>query len=215
MKKDTRIIIGICIILLVTAGCFLYKKQSDSSKQISTLEAVSEQDLSASGKGSSSQISQSTSATSSPATPECAVYIAGAVKKPGLYRYYGQARISDAIDAVGGFTKNAAKDAVNLAQILQDGEQITVPTKKEYAKSKQKEYQADTGDKNSASSALININTASSEDLMTLPGVGQAKANLIIEYRTQNGSFSSKEDLMKISGIKEGVYNKIKDLITI
>lgn len=212
MKKDSRIIIGACIILLAVAAFFLYARQYSQTKQIDTLESVSEQDYPIEAENADGQ---NPVAVATPSTPECVVYIAGAVKHPGLYRYCGKARISDAIEAVGGFAKNAAKDAINLARILQDGEQITVPTKKEAAKDTHNKNQADTQSTQTNGTALININTASTDELMTLPGVGQAKANLIIEYRTQNGSFSNKDDLMKISGIKEGVYNKIKDLITI
>lgn len=208
MKKDTRIIVGICLILLVAAGFIFFQRQSMTSMQLTEFESSEEM--------ISSEHSEEKEVSNDSATQECAVYVSGAVKNPGLYRYYGQARVSDAIEAVGGFTKNAATTAINLAQILNDGEQITVPTKKEVAKSQKSADQMESQNNSSSSvSALVNINTASLDELMTLPGVGQAKANLILDYRMEHGSFSSKEDIMKISGIKEGVYNNIKDLITI
>lgn len=208
MKKDTRIIVGICLILLVVAGFIFFQRQSMTSMQLTEFESSEEM--------ISSEHSEEKEVSNDSATQECAVYVSGAVKNPGLYRYYGRARVSDAIEAVGGFTKNAATTAINLAQILNDGEQITVPTKKEVAKSQKSADQMESQNNSSSSvSALVNINTASLDELMTLPGVGQAKANLILDYRMEHGSFSSKEDIMKISGIKEGVYNNIKDLITI
>lgn len=209
MKKDTRIIVGICLIFLIAAGFVFFKNQSETSKQLSDFSSVDEEEV---ALESSEVTAEEKGSLADSSSQECAVYISGAVKSPGLYRYHGQARVSDAIESVGGFTKNAATDAINLAQLLNDGEQITVPTKKEAAKA-QKNTNQNPSER--SDSDLININKASLEELMTLPGVGQAKANLILDYRMEHGSFSKKEDIMKISGIKEGVYNKIKDLITI
>ena len=117
---------------------------------------------------------------------------------------------------MGGFQKNADKEAVNLARILTDGEQICILTKKETARQKKNAGEnSSTPDTKEQDKNLININEASLEELMSLPGIGQAKAALIIDYRTEQGRFSKKEDLMNISGIKEGVYNKIRDLICV
>ena len=93
---------------------------------------------------------------------------------------------------------------------MKDGQQITIPSKKQVTKK-------ETTDVNAAqsSSGKININTASVEELKTLSGIGESKANDIISYREEYGSFTSPEDIMKIQGIKEGIYNKIKDKITI
>ena len=153
-------------------------------------------------------------------TTENAVYVSGAVKHPGLYRYYGNKRVDDAITAVGGFCKNASTESINLAQFLQDGEQIVVLTKKQAKKQKSpKEDPAMVNDsknrQDSQGASKVNINTASVEELMQLPGIGEAKAKMILDYRTQNGAFQKVEDIMKISGIKEGVYNKIKENITV
>lgn len=205
--KDTRIIWGLCFLFLCGAIFLYVSTQTKETKNASNLIAAT---ATAAAKISNTEGTDT--------LQECAVYISGAVKHPGLYRYQGNRRVSDAIDAVGGFQKNAAKDTINLARILTDGEQINVPTKKEVKKtSTQKE---DSGgnltDADSESQThLININTATLEELMTLPGVGESKAKMILDYRTQNGFFQKPEDLMQISGIKEGVYNKIKDSITI
>lgn len=210
MKKDTRIIVGICMAFLLIAGFLFVKQQKDTSGVASeafvSLEAEST-------KESTKEISKR-SEKASDVPVECAVYISGAVKKPGLYRYHGTARVYDAIHAVGGFRKNAARDSVNLARMLSDGEQICVLTKKQSAKEKALGRKA-ASQKKETENTLVDINKASVEELLTLPGIGQAKAELIIAYRTKEGLFAKKEDLMKISGIKEGVYNKIKDLITI
>ena len=109
----------------------------------------------------------------------------------------------------GGLSRKADASAVNQARLLTDGEQITIPRKGKKSSTKGR---TGTDDK---VSGLVNINQADLAELMTLAGIGEAKAQLIIDYRTENGSFSSIEDIMKISGIKEGIYNRIKDQITI
>ena len=216
MKKDTRIMIGICMILVLAAGFLFVKQQKHTSSYTSEFVSATEQeDAPATGPGSGTAQDSSKQENSTTAV-ECAVYISGAVKHPGLYRYYGTARVSDAIEAVGGFQKNADKEAVNLARILTDGEQICILTKKETARQKKNAGEnSSTPDTKEQDKNLININEASLEELMSLPGIGQAKAALIIDYRTEQGRFSKKEDLMNISGIKEGVYNNIRDLICV
>ena len=135
------------------------------------------------------------------------VYVTGAVLHPGVYEVGGNMRVSDAIEAAGGFKNNAAADYLNLAAQLSDGENITVPTKKE-AKALNKDDDSDE-------SHLVNINTAAKEELMTLPGIGESKADAIIAYRQENGGYRNIEELMQISGIKEGVYSKISEYITV
>ena len=107
----------------------------------------------------------------------------------------------------GGMTEEAAAYALNLARIAVDGEQIYVPDAEE--------IQGQSILSGSGYEKKVNINTASMEELMTLTGIGEAKAESIIRYREENGGFQSIEDLMEIGGIKEGVFEKIKDDITI
>lgn len=136
------------------------------------------------------------------------VYICGQVKNPGVYEFTSDDRIVMAIKAAGGFTSKASKESVNQAEKMEDGQQIYIPS--------QKESKADmSSDMERTASGKVNINTAGKEELMTLSGIGEAKASDIIAYRQEQGSFSKIEDLMKIGGIKEGVFNKIKDNITI
>lgn len=219
MKKDTPVIIGLCIILLGISGILFWRGQSHSAY-------TGEQLLTASPREASQQISRKEETAEDSASGECAVYISGAVKHPGVYRYRGTARVCDAIDAVGGFQKGAATDLVNLARVLQDGEQICVLTKKEAANAKKEAGRTEAKEGQSGNSRdvhsseetadkKVNINTATEAELMTLPGIGEAKAALIINYRKENGNFSKIEDLMQISGIKEGIFQKIKDDITI
>lgn len=141
------------------------------------------------------------------------VYVCGAVKSPGVYELTADSRVFDAISSAGGITEEAAPDAVNQARVITDGEQIYVPTAEEAALqgSGVGEYSVTEGTEN----AKVNINTAGEEELMTLTGIGEAKAASILQYREEHGRFESIEELMQIEGIKEGVFNKIKDDITI
>ena len=138
---------------------------------------------------------------------EICVYIWGAVHEPGVYELPEGSRVHEALEMAGGMTEEAAAYALNLARIAVDGEQIYVPDAEE--------IQGQSILSGSGYEKKVNINTASMEELMTLTGIGEAKAESIIRYREENGGFQSIEDLMEIGGIKEGVFEKIKDDITI
>ena len=136
---------------------------------------------------------------------EILVHVCGAVKKPGVVRLPEDSRAADALAAAGGFRGDAAQDAVNLAARLTDGEKLYFPTEEEAA------MLASEND----TIGLVNINTADKEALCSLPGIGEAKAEDILRYREENGSFGSCEDIMLVPGIKTSVYNKIKEKITV
>lgn len=208
MKKDTIIIGILCILLFSGSFVFLgYRKNHLIGQEEITLTMDSSSDeLLNSGSSDSEKMVASHDS-------EMAVYVSGAVKHPGLFRFHGKARVSDAIDAVGGFCKNASTDSINMARILEDGEQIHILTRKQV---KSAGKQAGVSAQNTSGKGdLININQASKEELMQLPGIGESKALAIIAYREKNGNFQTTKDLMQISGIKEGVYNKIKEYITV
>lgn len=136
-----------------------------------------------------------------------AVYVCGQVKEPGVVYLSDGARVVDAIDAAGGMTDAADKEYVNLAAYVEDGEKLFVP---DYLEGEELRKQEEA-----RASDYVNINTADAERLMTLPGIGESKALDIITYRDKYGDFTSKEDLMKISGIKENLFAKIKDKIIV
>ena len=148
------------------------------------------------------------------------IHICGAVKNEGVYQVEADARVVDVIKAAGGLTKEAASSGINQAKQLEDGMQVYVPTKKEVSKAGtqipglQKEDLQNSASVNLQNSA-ININTATKEELMKLKGVGEAKAVLIITYRENNGGFKEITDLMKIKGIKQKFFDKIKDNICV
>ena len=150
------------------------------------------------------------------------VYVCGAVVNPGVYELSEGSRIDDAVIAAGGFSEDADRTYVNLAARLSDGSKLQIPTISETSdETLAKEIESfDTGDNGYKSGAsdgngLININTASQTELATLPGIGEGIAGKIIKYRDENGSFKSIEDIMKVSGIKDKLFSKIKDQITV
>lgn len=138
------------------------------------------------------------------------VHVCGAVKKPGVYELSVDARICDAISAAGGLKKKAADSDINQAQLLSDGEQVCIPYKTAKNQDTITETSSDT-----TKQSKINLNTATSEELQTLPGIGVSKADSILQYRQENGKFSSIEEIKNITGIKDGVYSKIEAYITV
>lgn len=135
------------------------------------------------------------------------VHVCGAVNAPGVVEIPEGSRGQAALEAAGGFAEDAAEDAVNLAEVLQDGMQLYFPTKEESV-AWHMQQQAE-------SEGLVNLNTAGVEALCTLPGIGEAKAKAIVAYREANGAFERVEDIMQVSGIKESAYNQIKDLVVV
>lgn len=139
------------------------------------------------------------------------VYVCGAVVNPGVVEIAAGSRAEDALLAAGGFSGEAAREAVNLADWVNDGQKLYFPAEGE-------EVGAGTGGASSggdASSGLVNINTADAAALCTLPGVGESRAADIIAYREANGGFGSCEEIMKVPGIKNAMYEKIRDKITV
>lgn len=226
MKKEKWITVLICMFFVLAAG-ILYSLRGTSQPseefQIAgqTGEFQTEGEETVAGREDENKDADSqTDAGGSTDGREYAVDICGAVKRPGVYRFSGDARVCDAVKAAGGFRKSADTESVNQARYLTDGEQIRIPTRQETKKSRsQRDGHAAESDgevsREQGFTDCVNINQAGAEELMTLPGIGEAKAKLIIDYRTEHGSFQSKEDIMKISGIKEGVYRQIKDKITV
>ena len=135
------------------------------------------------------------------------VHICGEVEKPGVYELPEGSRIFEAIACAGGFTEQAEESALNLASTVSDGMQIVVLDKEEAKELAKAEQEVRSG--------LVNINTASVEELTTLKGIGESRAEDIIRYREESGGFQKIEDIMKVPGIKESGFQKIKDSITV
>lgn len=139
------------------------------------------------------------------------IHVCGEVKKPGVYVFSAPPRASEAVERAGGFTKKADTDCINQAETVSDGTQLKIPPRAGKAAGKGKKQVLPDKDRTDK----VNINTASKEELMTLSGIGESKASQILSYREEAGAFRAIEDIMKISGIKEGVFGKIKDKITV
>ena len=135
------------------------------------------------------------------------VQVAGAVQKPGVYELPSNSRVYAAIDAAGGLLDSADDSDINQASLLEDGQKLYVYSIDERATALSEEKSDEDG--------LINLNTATEAELMSLPGIGQTKASQIIYYREANGDFTSIEDIKNVSGIGEGVFKQINSLIKI
>lgn len=154
-----------------------------------------------------------------PTSAPIAVHVIGAVPRPGLYEFAPGARVQNAIDAAGGLLAEANPDALNLAALLEDGQQLDIP----YRDGKAPANDTSTYDlpsdatgtpSGTSNEDLVNINTASLEELDALPGIGPTTAQKILDYREENGPFSSIEDILNVSGIGPATFDEIKDLIT-
>ena len=148
------------------------------------------------------------------------VHVIGAVPRPGLYQFMEGARIQDAIDAAGGLMTSANVDAINLAALLTDGQQLDIPYKSGEEQTGEDDDSSlnlpGSGDETSTPPPSSgDINTATVSELDSLPGIGPSLAQRIIDYRTQNGAFSTIEEIMEVSGIGPATFENIKDLITV
>ena len=135
------------------------------------------------------------------------VYVCGAVRTPGVVEVPEGSRAAEALELAGGMTTEADPFYVNLAEIVTDGQKLYFPTASEAEELEAAGKAAEEG--------LVNINTASAEELCTLPGIGASRAADIVRYREKNGAFQTKEDIMKVSGIKQNAYDKLCDRITV
>lgn len=143
------------------------------------------------------------------------VHICGAVVNPGVYSLACGSRIYQAIEEAGGFTGQADPDYLNQAESLQDGVKLYVPTREETAQGFLKMERQGISLQAQEQTGLVNINTAGEKELCTLAGIGSSKAKSIIAYREANGTYDRIEDIMKVEGIKEGLFAKIRDDITV
>lgn len=200
--KINRILtfISCSIFILIFVGfyyCFQHNSSNDETK------AVVVTNENATSKESEEESKKQESTT-------IYVHVCGAVKKPGVYKVMTDARICDAIKVAGGLTKKAADTDVNQAELLTDGQQVYIPYKSNATTSSTLSKENATTD-----SSKININTATSAELTTLPGIGDAKATSILQYREEHGNFASIEEIKNVAGIKDGVYTQIEAYITV
>ncbi len=220
-KRAAAEILLLALVLLCCIGCTQQKEDS--------LESLLPEEI-----GAEENLEKSTEADREEATEEIKekageekedskrifVYVCGAVHMPGVYELEAGARIYQAVVLAGGVREDAAEEFVNQAQQLQDGERIYIPTEEEIRQGTAEVTTGnpgigDTRAESTQGGGKVNLNTASEEELKTLSGIGDTRAKSIIAYREENGGFQAIEDLMKVEGIKEGVFEKIKDSITV
>lgn len=198
MKKIKYKILFILLVFVLVLPIFACSKKSYfSSNEVSDETKDLSED-----KKSNNDIKKSNSDSN-----RCVVEVSGCVNKPGVYELGSDARIYEAIFAAGGLKDDADLNSLNQAQKVSDGQKIVILSKEEKLLLENAKTESDDG--------KININLADEKSLMTLPGVGESKAKAIIKYREANGGFKDKAELKNISGIKDGVYNKIEDSIKV
>ncbi len=192
LSAKAAVIGGILLILVGVGG--LFSKKEESVEETTVVETT--------------VLAEKTEAST---TQETVIFvdIKGAVKNPGVYQMKVGDRVKDALDAAGGLTAEADSQKVNLAKRLEDQMVIVVPKVGEEAE----EIPAGETRKEATKEGKVNINTATVEELKTLKGVGEKKAEAIIEYRKKNGSFQTKEDLMKVRGIGKKLFESFQERI--
>lgn len=209
-KNRTVILVGVLAVLFFFSGLWIigrdYLVRPDPNVQI----IPANRELVVPGDGqSASQVL--------PAAAGAGIYVdlSGAVIRPGLYHLSGEARVNDLLVAAGGLSAEADREwlsqSINLAQKLQDGVKIYIPAVNE----KIKNNNVESGEIAGAIVGKININLATKAELEALPKIGPATAQKIIDYRNTHGSFTTIEDLKKVSGIGEKTFEELKELITV
>ena len=158
--------------------------------------------------GPSEALVPAPTASASPTTV-ILVDVAGWVRRPGVYEFADGARVIDAIDAAGGARPGAVLSSLNLAAPLVDGTQVLV------TKESQSAPTTETGTGASGATGLVNVNSATNAELETLPGIGEVIAQAIVDHRTENGPFTSVEQLVDVSGIGDATLENIRELVTV
>lgn len=182
-------ITAIVVIIVLTIGIYFFRQTTDD-------ETV---------------YYESTEQTEEAETNQITVHIAGAVNNPGIVVLEEGSRIVDALEAAGGETEEADLNKLNLAYVLSDGEKLYIPTKNE----EDQEYITQGKGQMQEEENTVNINTATVEQLTTLPGIGEATASKIIEYRKENGKFKKVEDLKNVPGIGDSKFQNIKEMLKV
>lgn len=233
-------VIGLLLIVIVVLGILGFKKnmESENEEGVSNEVVLNENNVNVSESDEDVVVEQVVENTK-----RYHVDVKGAVKNAGVYELEEGSMVIDAINLAGGLNNNASTQYVNLAYPVDEAMVIYIYTKNEVKNmnnptenvcncptidtstckdssiiinsSEKKESSSDTSTKDETVSSKVSINTGTLEELMTLSGIGEAKAKAIIEYRTNNGLFQKLEDIMNVSGIGESAYQKIKDYITL
>lgn len=228
MKNKYILIIASCLFIVVAGVCYSCSYEKNHEKAILlTSQDSNDVDVVEHTIGSQAAVGsdikeniQSDNSTQQELDTQSLIYVhlCGAVINPDVYQIETGARLKDLIDMAGGLSTDAASDYINQASVVKDGQRIYIPTKEELEELSLSDYiegEPDFCVDKAEVDGKVNINTADETKFMNLTGIGQAKAKSIVEYRNKNGEFKDITDLMKIPGIKEGLFNQIKDEITL
>ncbi|MGT2924497.1 helix-hairpin-helix domain-containing protein [Streptococcus caviae] len=210
-RENKRLLIAVAVFAALGLGFYLLF--SNGKEEQNHLERSQEQYFSSAALSAHSEKSKKTQAVST-----IMVDVKGAVKKEGVYSLPAGSRVNELIEKAGGFSEKADHKSVNLAQKLQDEAVIYVASIGEDISVVDNSQKAAVNQSSSSQTAVqdkINLNTASLADLQTISGIGEKRAQDIIDYREANGGFQSVDDLENISGIGEKTVEKLKDLVSI
>ena len=215
-NKKTFIFVAIVIGLCAIAGVKIFESEGNARYEIAQSEDIEKEGSDLKQDNNSSQ------STNNSTTTEVTVYISGAVKTEGVITMSSEDRLSDAIKVMGGIVEGADMNAINLAEKLVDGKHYIIPKQGEQIPNDVNAGGGVSGASTQTSGGsaqgqggLVNLNTATIEQLDTLPGVGEATANKIITYREENGGFKSIEDLKNVKGIGDKKFEEIKGNICV
>ena len=220
-KKTKIIIIAILVVLLGAIIYYVYGRETPENNKNAIIPYEDE-----TIQSKENNISEDKSEENS--TEKIIIYIAGAIKKEGVYELEEGSRISDAIEQAEGLKEEADITNINLAYKLEDGMKIRIPTQtenneKDINKISEEYITKNSGleteniieDTSKEKEEKIDINKATQEELETLSGIGPSTANKIVQYRKDNGNFKSIEDIKNVNGIGESKYNEIKEKIIV
>ena len=216
LKKIILILIGISIMLLGTIFV-LYKNYQNKNEEVIDIfkeEETNDEKIEAELK------------EELPNTQKVVVDIKGMIKSPGVYEVESSSRVNDVINIAGGLLEGADTSLINLAKIVEDEMIIIIYSKEEILEKYKEEVcicncPEITNDAcintntNNEINKIVNINTATKEELMTISGIGESKAESIIKYREENGNFNFIEDIKNVSGIGDSLFEQIKSYITV
>lgn len=230
MKAKFAVLITIFIVFCT--GYWIYEKEQEKEEKRIIITTV-DSEADSNGSGASPEGNNGNNGDDSGhdtdidyENPDCTVfaYICGEVSEPGVYEVSSRGRIIDVLNAAGGFTENAATDFVNLAEMVQDGMRVYIPSVEETQEisplnvsgTEFLDVSQSLGDDGAKKDTfLININLADITQLTTLPGIGKVKAEAIVSYRETNGEFKNIHDIVNVKGIGESTFESISDLISV
>ena len=212
----SRLMIGIVVVgalslvLIVGAGLWLINDAKEGASKGKSVRITSQPTSDKQANGAAAATKTGDAASSQEEAYRVTVHVAGSVQVPGVYTLLAQSRVADAIEEAGGFTRGASQASVNLAALVEDSSQIYIPSKKEVAEgqgagpsvpSSSGGASGKVGPAGASTAGQININTATQAELESLPGIGPATAQKILEDRELNGPYATIQDLTRVSGI--------------